>query len=114
MFALSFRRSAAGATLVEVIIAAAITSTLAGIFAISLVTVEQSFAASEHHAASQAAQLRILDYISRDLRRALTVTARAGGNGLDLTIPDYYVSSDPRNITARDPHITTKSGVSYG
>jgi type II secretory pathway component PulJ len=114
MFPLSFRRFVAGTTLVEVIIAAAITSILAGTLAIGLITVEQSFAASEHHAQSQAAQLRIIDYIARDLRRALTVTAHAGGSGLDLTIPDYYVSSDSRNITPRDPHLTGKSGVAYG
>ena len=108
------RLTESGATLVEVVVASAITVTLAGILAVGLVTVQRTFAASEHHASSQTAQLRIVDYIARDLRRALTVTARAGGNGLDLTIPDYYTSADPRVATPRDPQITTGGDVVYG
>jgi len=107
------RVAQSGTTLVEVVIASAITVTLSGILAVGLITVQRTFAASEHHANSQTAQIRIVDYIARDLRRALTVTQRAG-NGLDLTIPDYYTSSDPRIATPRDPHITTSGDVVYG
>jgi hypothetical protein len=103
-----------GTTLVEVVIASAITVTLSGILAVGLITVQRTFAASEHHANSQTAQIRIVDYIARDLRRALTVAQRSGGNGLDLTIPDYYVSSDPRIATPRDPQITSSGDVVYG
>jgi type II secretory pathway pseudopilin PulG len=111
---ISLRHSGSGATLVEVVVAAAIIVILSAILAVGLVTVQRTFAASEHHAQSQTAQIRIVDYIARDLRRALTVTARAGGTGLDLTIPDYYVSSDTRNVTPRDPQITAKGDVVYG
>jgi Tfp pilus assembly protein PilV len=112
---LSLKRAAeSGATLVEVVIASAITVTLAGILAVGLITVQRTFAASEHHANSQTAQIRIVDYIARDLRRALTVTARAGGNGIDLTIPDYYANADTRIVTPRDPQITATGDVVYG
>ena len=107
-------RSVTAATLVEVSIAAAISITLAGMLTVGLVTVQRTFAASEHHAQSQAAQLRILDYMARDLRRALTVTARPDGKGLDLTIPDYYTTSDVKNLTARDPHIKANGDIVYG
>lgn len=100
--------------LVEVILASAISVTLASMLAVGLVTVQRTFAASEHHAKTQAAQLRILDYIARDIRRATTVAVRADGAGLDLTIPDYYVSPDPKNTKTRDPEINQNGDVIYG
>jgi len=111
---LSLIRSRVGATLVEVIVASAISIALATMLTVGLVTVQRTFAASEHHARSQTAQLRILDYIARDLRRALTVAERAGGTGLDLTIPDYYVSATTTDRTPRDPTIKSNGDVIYG
>ena len=39
-------------------------------------------------------ELRAVDFIVRDLRRALTATISASGNSLSLTMPDYYSSYD--------------------
>ena len=106
--------SVAAATLVEVAIASAISVTLAGMLTVGLVTVQRTFIAAEHHARSQTAQLRILDYMARDLRRALSVAARPDGSGIDVTIPDYYTTGDVKNATPRDPQIKPNGDIVYG
>ncbi len=40
------------------------------------------------------AQLRAMDFIARDLRRAITVTIPTGGASINLTLPDYYTAYD--------------------
>ena len=76
-----------------------------------ILTLQRSFRAAHHHAKSQIEQARLLNYIARDLRRALTVKVDnfAGGERLNLTIPDFY---DPSGVP-RDPAI--KNGaIEYG
>jgi hypothetical protein len=48
-----------------------------------------------------------VDYIVRDLRRALTVTIPTGGSSLSLTIPDYYTSYDAQGNPTGDPRTPT-------
>lgn len=74
---------------------------------VGALTIQKSFIASRHHVNSQAQQLRLLDYMNLDLRRALTVNC-AGGE-LTLTIPDYYNGLGVPN----DPRIS-KGKISYG
>lgn len=89
---LQFSRKNTGVALAELMISSSILLVICLVFVTSIIAVQRNFQASEHYAKSQAAQLRILDYMALDLRRSLSVTARADG-GLDLTIPDYYVSA---------------------
>ena len=101
---LNLLRLQTGVTIVELLISSAITAVLASVLAVGLFMTQKSFLAAQHYAKSQCAQLRILDYIALDLRRSLSVTPRSDG-GLDLTIPDYYVSSNPKEAAARNPTI---------
>ncbi|HEX8295635.1 MAG TPA: hypothetical protein VF593_05010 [Chthoniobacteraceae bacterium] len=96
-----------GWTLAELMVAATLSSLLcAGLITGSLV-LQKSFMASRHHILAQAEQMRLLDYMGLDLRRALTVSTNFGQ--LTLTIPDYYDSlGEPR-----DPEIKNSLAV-YG
>lgn len=78
----------AAATLTELIVTMAVTSILAAALLTGAAYARKSFQASEYYVSSQTQQLRLLDYMSLDLRRALTVNTTA--NTLSLTIPDYY------------------------
>ena len=48
-------------------------------------------------------ELRAMDYIARDLRRALTVTIPTGGLSLNLTLPDFYSSYDAQGNPSGNP-----------
>lgn len=100
-----------GAVLMDVMVSSAITVVLAAGMFTTVVSMQRSSAASFHHVRSQMQQARVIDYVARDLRRALTVQVAqdAGGERLNLTIPDYYDSAG----TPRDPSIVS-GGINYG
>jgi hypothetical protein len=85
----------------------ALTSLLSGALITGAIFLQKSFVASRHHIIAQAQQMRLLDYMNLDLRRALTVSTVNGR--LTMTIPDYYDSSGK----PRDPSIQNGMAV-YG
>jgi Tfp pilus assembly protein PilW len=92
------RRRLFGMTMPEVMIAAAVASMLSVGLVVAAITMQKNFKASMQYASSQAQQVRLLDYISRDLRRATTASVSNGV--LTITIPDYYdATGQPRNPT---------------
>lgn len=97
----------AGWTLSEAMVGMALTSLLSGALITGAIFLQKSFVASRHHIVAQAQQMRLLDYMNLDLRRALTVSTVNGR--LTLTIPDYYDSLDE----PRDPRIENGLAV-YG
>lgn len=98
-------------TLPDLIVSTAITAVLAAGMMVTITTLQKSSAASHHYAESQIRQARILDYVARDLRRALSVAvdSTTGGERITITIPDYY-DADRR---PRDPLIVGGS-IAYG
>jgi hypothetical protein len=91
----------------ELLIALAIASLLSAGLTVGAITTQKSFIASRYHMDAQAQQMRLMDYMNLDLRRALTVNTEFGR--LTLTIPDYYDSTGQ----PRDPAI--KGGLAvYG
>ncbi len=96
-----------GWTLTELLVAMAVASVMTAGLVTGAVTIQRSFAASRHHVESQAQQMRLMDFMGLDLRRALTVGTADGG--LQITIPDYYDAEGE----ARDPQIT-RGLATYG
>lgn len=96
-----------GWTITETLVAMTVSSVLAAGLMVGAYTIQKSYQASHHHVTAQAQQLRLMDYINLDLRRALTVDAQA--ERLRVTIPSYYdVEGNPR-----DPKILRGSAI-YG
>jgi len=73
----SLRTGSAGFTLVELLIATGISGVIGAALLTGSVIMQKSFAASRHHIDAQAEQLRLIDYMGLDLRRALKVTVTA-------------------------------------
>jgi len=67
-----------------VIFAAIITASLA---------MQKSFNAVDHYFATHIQQVRIIDYLNRDVKRALICTTSANQQTVTLTIPKYVVQS---------------------
>jgi Tfp pilus assembly protein PilW len=84
------------------------------------ISLQRSFSSGDAYATAQDSQLRVMDYLTRDLRRASTATPSGDGTQVTLTVPDYYDSYDasgnpsPRssvNSQPRDPVLTTGAPV---
>jgi hypothetical protein len=97
-----------------VIFAAIITASLA---------MQKSFNAVDNYFATHIQQIRIIDYLNRDVKRALIVTTSANQQTVTLTIPKYIIQSgdaeavsNPSLVGAmRSPTLsTTTSLVNYG
>jgi prepilin-type N-terminal cleavage/methylation domain-containing protein len=104
---ISLRKFQAGFTLVEVLMSMSCGSLLLAAVITSGVALQRSFAAVEGYAVAEGDQLRVLDYIALDCRRALT--ASVASNTLSLTVPVYYDGSG----NVRTP-VLTNGTLSYG
>jgi prepilin-type N-terminal cleavage/methylation domain-containing protein len=91
-------------TLPEVMVASAILSLVMAALVVAVSTLQRTFRASQHHAKSQVEQARLLDYVARDLRRALTVSVDTfdGSSRIKVTIPDYYDEKGTPDDTSDD------------
>jgi hypothetical protein len=100
-----------GFTLVELMMSLSCgTFILAAVIAAS-VSLQRSFAAMETYSTTEGDQLRVLDYIAMDCRRA-TAAVVVSGN-LQLTLPLYYNSSSSPAYQAYTPTLSNGS-VTYG
>jgi Tfp pilus assembly protein PilW len=103
-------------TLVETMIGAMVSMIVLAALAAGAVSLLRSYTASEDYSDAQASQLRILDYISRDVRRALAATATTSPAKLTLTVPDQYAAAEPSR-TFKSPTLFTQGtflGATYG
>ena len=88
-------------TLMELMIAGTmlgivVTAALTGVIAL-----QKSYAATEEYATGLADQMRLLDFLAQDLRRATVApTMDTDGQGIQITVPDYYRfnTSDPQHL----------------
>ena len=88
MRAAAMIRGRAGFTLVETLIAAAVSSMVLAGVAASSIAMRRTYEAANYHVNAQAEQLRVFDYIGRDVKAASKAVVVDGGRRLDLAIPD--------------------------
>ena len=94
-------------TLVEMMMTVGCGSLMLAAVTTAGVALQRSFAAVEGYSVAEGDQLRVLDYIAMDCRRALS--ASDANNTLTVTVPVYYDSnSDPKTPAL------TNGALSYG
>ncbi|HEV2804436.1 MAG TPA: hypothetical protein VGW57_05815 [Chthoniobacterales bacterium] len=112
-------------TLAETMIALSASSVLLGATLTSSTALQKSFNAIDTYFATHMQQIRIVDYLSRDVKRGLVVTTSADLQTVTITVPNYIIQAgDPEAVanpdlvgTPRNPTMTyTPSGVqvNYG
>lgn len=85
------RRSSGGFTFIELLVGMTIGSiALAGVAVVSI-SLQRAFEAANYQITAQNDQLRVFDYLSRDLRMAASVSILNGGGKITVTVP----STDP-------------------
>src|ERR1700730_17450703 len=81
------------------------------------VALQRSFAVVEGYSIAEGDQLRVSDYISMDVRRALTASVD-NNNVLTITIPNYYDANNANpkwsNAHALAPSFDTNGAIQYG
>jgi prepilin-type N-terminal cleavage/methylation domain-containing protein len=97
-----------GFTLVEMLISVGVTSIILAGLMVGVIFLQRSYSATEFYAAAQSDETRVMDYITREVRRALTISV-SGSNTLNLTVPTYVVSG-----TAVTPTISNGSVLYSG
>jgi Tfp pilus assembly protein PilW len=112
---LSRQKARAGFTLVEMMMSLGCGSLILAALMAASVGLQRSFAAVEGYSTAEGNQLRVLDYIAMDCRRALS--AQVASNTLTLTVPGYYQSDGTPyaptfNSTTTDT-IQYNSGATY-
>ncbi len=112
-------------SLAEVMIALSASSVLLGATFTSSTSLQKSFNAIDTYFGTHMQQIRIVDYLSRDVKRGLAVTTSADLQTVTITVPNYIIQdgdaeavANPALIgTPRTPTMTyTPSGwqVNYG
>ena len=112
-----------GFTLAEIMMAMAIAVVIFAAIITASVAMQKTFNAVDNYFATHVQQVRIIDYLNRDVKRALICTVSADQQTVTLTIPKYIIQSgdaeavsNPSLVGAmRSPTLsTTTSLVNYG
>ena len=114
-----------GFTVGEILVATAISAILfAAIFA-AIVTLNRSYAASDDYFSTHMQQIRIMDYLARDVKRSFSVTTSQDLTTVTCIVPEYTVRpgdpeavSDPATVGQRRTPLVVgpmhKAVVDYG
>ena len=117
---LNLSRTRFAFSLTEVMVTLAISSVALGAILTSSASLQKSFNAIDNYFATHMQQIRIIDYLARDVKRGLIVTTSVDLQTVTVTVPNYIIQSgDPEAIanpsligTPRTPTIAyTSSGL---
>lgn len=122
---LGHSRKKCGFTLSELMIATGTGGVVLAAIMASSIALQKTLNAIDNYFATQMQQIRIIDYLNRDVKRGLAVTTSVDLQSVTITLPSYLIQAgDPEAIanpslvgTARTPTISnTSSGpqVNYG
>lgn len=118
-------RKIQGFTLGEMLVSVAVSSLiLAGLFAAS-VSLNRAYTAADDYFSTHVQQIRIIDYLSRDVKRSYSVTTSANLSTVTCIMPRYVIATgDAEAVTdsstigqRRTPVVTghpSKAVVNYG
>src|SRR6266478_5627550 len=103
-------------TLVEMMISASVGSLILGALILTATSFQNVFNATDDYYLATSDQMRVLDYISLDMRRAVSGSVSNTAQTLTLTLPDYidYSLNPPTPRTATIALAGTVGTVTYG
>lgn len=92
--------SVAGFTLAETMVTLAVASLLFGGMFAAATAMNRAYAAEDNYYLTHLQQIRIMDYLARDVKRSFSVTTSPDLKTVTCIMPDYIVQSgDPEAVT---------------
>ena len=113
------KHNVAGSTMTELMIGLGLSSLIAAAAITASVALQKSFNAVDNFFATQMQQIRIIDYLSRDVQRGLSVNTSVDLQSVTVNLPNYIIqAADPEAAgnpslvgTPRTPTVSyTQSG----
>lgn len=100
-------------SMVELMVSLAVGSLILAAVASGTIAMQKLFVATDQYYMATSDQMRVLDFIALDMRRAVSGSVSNGAQTLALTIPDYvdYTQNPP---AARSPSVSATGKVTYG
>src|SRR5438067_8825288 len=86
-------QTVAGFTLSEMLVSLSLSSIILAAAITSGVTLQKSFAAVDNYFSTQMQQIRIIDYLNRDVKRGLIVTTSIDLQSVTMNLPNYIIQS---------------------
>jgi hypothetical protein len=122
---LNTSRNSFGFSLIEIMVTLGLSTVTLGAVLTTSTSLQKSFNAIDTYFGTHMQQIRIVDYLSRDVKRGLIVTTSADLQTVAVTVPNYIIEAgDPEAVanpdlvgTPRTPTVSyTPSGwqVNYG
>jgi prepilin-type N-terminal cleavage/methylation domain-containing protein len=122
---LASSQNASGFTLSELLVTMTLSSVVLAAAVTCGISLQKSFNATDNYLATHIQQVRIIDYLNRDVKRGLIVTTSVDLQSVTMTLPNYLIQAgDPEALvnaslinTPRTPTISYTSGgwqVNYG
>jgi len=111
--------SIAGFTLSEMLVSVSLSSIVLAAAITCGISLQKSLAATDNYFSTEMQQIRIIDYLNRDVKRGLVVTTSVDLQSVTMSVPNYIIQAgdpeaiaDPETIgTPRTPTIAlTTSG----
>ena len=89
----------AGFTLSEMLVSLSLSSIVLAAAITSGISLQKSFAAVDNYFTTHMQQIRIIDYLNRDVKRGLIVTTSVDLQSVTLSVPKYIIQTgDPEAI----------------
>ena len=110
---LSLDKRTGAFSLPELMIALVIGGMILGAMVVGFGAFQQVFAATDDYYRATSDQMRVLDFIAQDMRRATSGSVSNNGQTLTLVVPDYLDESQNPPVP-RTPAISAKGTVTYG
>src|SRR5437016_12774119 len=105
---IKYSQTVAGFTLSEMLVSLSLSSIVLAAAITSGVTLQKSFAAVDNYFSTQMQQIRIIDYLNRDVKRGLVVTTSVDLQSVTMSVPKYIIQAgDPEAIA--DPEAIGKA-----
>src|SRR5436305_10078006 len=95
-----------GFTLIEMMLAVSIGSLMLAATMAASICLQRSFSAVDNYFASHLQQVRIIDYLSRDVRRSFIVTTSTDLQTVTCIIPNYLFDNGSNQPTRATPTLS--------
>src|SRR5437762_6293064 len=103
-----------GFTVIEIMLAVAIGSLMLAATMAASICLQRSFNAVDNYFSSHVQQVRIIDYLSRDVRRSYIVTTSTDLQTVTCIIPNYLVDNGSNQPTRATPTLSLVGNKEIG